>query len=330
MRRILVTGGAGYVGSRLIRLLARSADDVVVRVLDNLQGGGYRALMSLEGRPVEFLEGDILDPVAVRRALDGAEAVAHLASIVRTPLSFQHTRWTEQVNHWGTARLVEACLEARVPRFVFASSFSVYGPCEDADERTVCRPVGPYASSKLAAEKVVAAAASRGLVPTILRLGTVFGEAPVVRFDSLANRMAYLAGTGRTLTVYGNGGQMRPLTHVDDAASSITFCLEHQEETAGGTFNVLTTNASVLDVARVAEQARPGTRVRFTEQDVRTHISFTMDGKRLGELGWSPSCSLRDGVTEMVRRFGSVTTPRPEGGRGLENEGLEDDEWQDG
>lgn len=321
-----MTGGAGYIGSSLIRQLRDSRWSV--RVLDNLQRGGYAALMDLDGAAgVEFVEGDILDPVVVGLALEDVDAVVHLAAVGGTPLSFEHPRWTEQVNHWGTTHLVEACLEAGVPRFIYTSSASVYGPCENADERTPCRPIGPYALSKLAAEQAVSAAAARGIVPTTLRIGAIFGEAPVLRFDAMPNRLAYLAGTGRALTIFGDGRQARPLTHVDDACSAIRFCLERQEETAGGTFNVLTENGTVLDVVEALKGARPQTRVRFTEQDVRTHLSFSIDGSALTDLGWSAQKGLREGIAALVGRFQGVVSPASDAATDPGVPGLTTSDW---
>lgn len=246
---------------------------LTIRILDSLQRGGYQALMDLpEEGHYQFLEGNILDPTAVWRALESVEAVVHLAAVVKTPFSFDHPAWTEQVNHWGTVRLVEHCLEAGVTRFLFANSASVYGPGGPFDEASVYRPVGPYAQSKWRAEQAVLTAAERGLRSTILRLATIFGHAPIMRFDAVANRFAYLAGVGRSLTVYGTGEQTRPLIHVRDASEAIRFCLTHEAETVGAVFNVVGENASVLDLVEAMRKVKLAVRVHYTEQDVLTHL----------------------------------------------------------
>ncbi len=308
---VLITGGCGYIGSQLIRDLADDErfGDVKVRILDNLQREGYRALMDLPPQgDYEFVEGDILDPVVVRRCLTDVDAVVHLAAVVRTPLSFDHPAWTKQVNYWGTVQLVEACLEAGIRRFIFTSSASVYGPGGPFDETAVCLPIGPYAQSKLRAEYAVMAAVERGLEPTVLRLGTVFGYAPMMRFDAVANRFAYLAGVGRPLTVYGTGEQMRPFVHVRDASAAIRFCLVHPSKTAAETFNVVGENASVLDLVEAVRATKPIVRVRYTEQDILTHFSFAVDGGKLEQLGWYPQYTLEAGMAEIIGRFSKMST----------------------
>ena len=314
---ILVTGGAGYVGSQLIRDLAldeRFAGGII-RILDNMQRDNYQALMNLpDAGHFQFIEGDILDLTAVRRALQGVDAVVHLAAIVRTPFSYDHPAWTEQVNHWGTVHLVEQCLESNVTRFVFASSASVYGPGETFDEDDLCRPIGPYAQSKWRAEQAVLAAAERGLRPTSLRLATVFGLAPSMRFDAVANRFAYLAGIGRPLTIYGTGQQNRPFVHVGDASAAIRFCLVHTEETLDETLNVVSENASILDLVDAVREVKPDAQARYTEQDVLTHFAYGLHGSKFEALGWQPRYTLEYAVAEMVARFQnleplSFTTP---------------------
>ena len=311
LKCVLVTGGCGYIGSQLIRDLVGDeyVGAVKVRILDNLQREGYQALMDLppEG-DYEFVEGDILDPIVVRRCLTDVDAVVHLAAVVRTPLSFDHPAWTEQVNYWGTVQLVEACLEAGVRRFIFTSSASVYGPGGPFDEMAVCRPIGPYAQSKLRAERAVLSAVERGLEPTVLRLGTVFGYAPTMRFDAVANRFAYLAGVGRPLTVYGTGEQMRPFVHVRDASAAIRFCLGYPSETTAEIFNVVGENASILDLVEAVRATKPAVRVRYTEQDVLTHFSFAVDGGKLERLGWRPQYTLEAGMAEVITRFSKMTT----------------------
>ncbi|MBK8047783.1 MAG: SDR family oxidoreductase [Anaerolineales bacterium] len=272
--RVLVTGGCGYLGSQVIRDLATQVSPTPhIRILDNLQTGSVRALMNLpeQGR-YEFIEGDILDPATLRLALQEVDTVVHLAAIVRTPLSFENPVWMEQVNHWGTAHLAEACLAAGVQHLIFTSSTAVYGPGGPFTEEDVCRPQGAYAQSKLAAEQGLATTHRRGLRVTILRIGTLFGLAPVTRFDAVANRFAYLAGVGRPVTVYGEGAQRRPLLHVRDASAAIRHFIETPDEGESSLFNVVGATVSITNLIELLRRLRPDLSVRHTEQDIRTHL----------------------------------------------------------
>ncbi|MCB0153210.1 MAG: NAD(P)-dependent oxidoreductase [Anaerolineae bacterium] len=306
---VLVTGGLGYLGSQLIRDLAAEPDfaGTTIRILDNLQNENYRALMNLPaGARYQFIEGDILDPAAVRLALREVEAVIHLAAIVRTPMSFERSAWVEQVNHWGTAHLVEACLEAGVAHLILASTTAVHGPGGPFRETDPCFPQGAYAQSKRQAEVAVLAAFERGLQTTILRFGLMYGLAPIVRFEAVPNRFAYLAGVGHPLTVFGTGEQRRSLIHIRDASQAVCLALRQPQLTSGHILNVIDQNSSVLELVEAIRQEKPEVVVRFTEQDIRTHLSFEVDNSAILALGWQPQVSVRVGLAEVVRQFQSL------------------------
>lgn len=309
--RVLVTGGCGYIGSQVLRDLPEHFEEETgVRVLDNLQGGRPEALMDLpDSCEYEFIEGDVLDPSVQRAALRDVDAVIHLAAIVQTPLSFDDPNWVEQVNHWGTSHLLEACLEEGVEDFIFASSAAVYGPGGPYDEEDPCDPMGAYAESKQKAEEAVRSAGRRGLQATVLRLGTAYGQAPVTRYEAVANRFALLAGTRRPLTVYGEGTQTRPFIHVRDASRALCWALSNRGPTGGRTLNVMEQNASVMDLVAAVRHARPAVDTHRTEQDVRTHLSFELDDQEIRSLGWRPSQSLNDGLGELMRRLRGFSAP---------------------
>jgi UDP-glucose 4-epimerase len=297
---ILVTGGAGYIGSQLIRDMAADPrfSDHTIRIYDNLQRQHFCGLMDLpsDGR-YEFVEGDILDRLNLGRAMRGVQAIVHLAAIVKTPLSFDHPEWTEQVNHWGTASVVDCALNADVTRLLYVSSASVYGPGGPFRETDVCRPIGPYAISKLKGEEE--AIRSRF---TIVRLGTVFGNAPAMRFDGIANRLAYLVGVGRPMIIHGSGEQIRPLIHIGDASAVLRVCLT-DSNAEGEIINAVMMNPSVNQIAHTLQTIVPDAPIRYTDQDVLTEISFQVDSPKLVEMGFQPQFDLEQGLRKMLARW---------------------------
>lgn len=299
---VLVTGGLGYLGSQLLRSAPEWLEGRTIRVLDNLATRGERALVDLPpGCRYEFLEGDVLDAGVVRYALRDVDTVIHLAGVVRTPMSFEHPTWMRQVNTWGTATLTEAAVTAGVKRFVYTSSTAVYGPGGPFDETAQPRPLGPYATSKLAAEESVLVAGERAN-PVVLRLGMLYGHAPCARYDGFVNRLLFQAGTGRAMTIYGSGDQRRPIVHVRDAASAIWHAAS-DTPLADNVFNVVESNASVLDVVAVLKGVRPELNERFAEQDVLSHLSFLVAGERLRKSGWSPELRLAEAAEAELARF---------------------------
>jgi UDP-glucose 4-epimerase len=309
---ILITGGCGYLGSQLLRDLGADRDYAgkPVRVLDNMQSGSYRALFDLApGANVRFLEADLLDPASLRFAMAGIETVVHLAAVVTTPVHVAHDRAMEQVNHWGTANLVTACVESGVRRLLYASSHAVYGAGGPHAEDAPCQPVGSYAMSLRSAELAVLAAAGRGLQVQVLRFGSFYGDAPVPRFITVANRFALLAALGKPVTIYGTGRQRRPVISVGDASEAVRFALRSKEPLPA-VVNVAAGNPSVLEIAEAIRRVRPDAQVHYTEQDVLTHLSFEMTSRILEQRGWKAQDGLESGLGRLMERFGNVRAAR--------------------
>lgn len=302
---ILVTGGAGYIGSRLIRDLATDERfaDATIRVYDSLRYKHIDALMDLpvDGR-YEFIEGDILDRLNLRRAMQDVVSIVHLAAIVTTPMSFDHPEWTKQVNHWGTASVVESALAAGVRRLIHVSSASVYGPGGPFVETDACRPIGPYAVSKRQAEAEVLQAQSRGLDATIVRLGTTFGNAPSMRFDAIVNRLAFLVGVHRPMVIYGSGNQIRPLIHINDASATIRFCLS-EPKTSDEVVNAAFLNPTASEIAAALQVMVPDATLRYTDQDILTELSFKIDSSKLLGMGFKLQFDLAYGLREILARW---------------------------
>ncbi|HEX8857788.1 MAG TPA: NAD-dependent epimerase/dehydratase family protein [Actinomycetes bacterium] len=310
---ILVTGGAGYIGSRLLHTLAsiESLDVRRIRVLDNMREEKFPSLMNLPaGVDYEFVLGDIRDEDDVRAALgDDTDVVVHLAALCNATISFERRDATEEINYGGTVNVVRAARQAQsVKRFIYASTTSVYGPTTGiVDEESPCLPASPYAEFKLKGEQdVLGLATDTGgrLQPTVLRFATVYGYAPGLRVHTVVNIFAFRAAVGASMEVFGSGNQLRPFVHVDDVSRAITFCIEDQR-TWEQVFNVVGENASVNQIVALLGRHFPRMRVVQADKEILNQISYEVDGGKLQNLGFRMLHTLEDGVEEYARLYGS-------------------------
>ena len=237
IRRVLVIGGAGYIGSVLCRYLIAAGYDV--RVLDALLYG-KESLAELEGHPrFELMRGDSRDVSAVVAAVLDVDAVVHLGELVGDPACALNERLTLEINYSATHMLAEVAHGYGIKRFIYASSCSVYGASDHiVDERSDLNPVSLYARAKVGCEKALAEIGGEDFSPVILRLATVFGLSYRPRFDLVVNLLTAQAESGADVTVFG-GTQYRPFVHVTDVSRAILACLGAPLETVRRqTFNV--------------------------------------------------------------------------------------------
>jgi nucleoside-diphosphate-sugar epimerase len=312
---ILVTGGAGYVGSTVVPHLL--AGGHAVRVLDALCFGGEGLLPAWTHRRFEFARGDVRDRAAVRDAVAGCEAVVHLAAIVGDPACARAADEARSVNVDGSRLLLLEAERAGVRRFVFASTCSNYGrlphPDELADEDTPLRPVSLYAETKVAVERELLAHAG-GVATTALRLATVFGVSPRMRFDLTVNEFTLAAVTRGRLEVYGERF-WRPYVHVLDVARAVARVLAAPvPAVAGRVFNVGATaqNHRKEEIAELARAASPGAAVTYVPavgEDPRDYrVSFA---RIAATLGFRTTRPVSAGVAEVARlvRSGALRNP---------------------
>lgn len=319
-RHVLVTGGAGYVGSVLVQeLLARGHS---VRVLDVLLHG-EASLLSSWGHPrFEFVHGDVRDHEKAAAAVAGVDSVVHLAAIVGDPACQRLPDLARETNVQATAGLLDAASSAGVRRFVFLSTCSNYGKMADADayvtEESELRPVSLYAETKVAAETDVISRCSSEFETCVLRLATVYGVSPRMRFDLTVNQFTRDMALQRPLEVYGVQ-YWRPYIHVRDAAKALCSVLEAEsEEVAGHVFNAGATaeNYRKADLLRILEPRFPDADVKVvvaTGDDPRDYrVSF----EKIREgLGFIPAYTVTDGIDQVSALVGSSLISDPDAPR---------------
>ncbi|MCD4734812.1 MAG: SDR family oxidoreductase, partial [Bacteroidales bacterium] len=223
---ILITGGAGYIGSTLVPMLL--ANGHKVRVIDNLMYGGQSLLGFWSHPRFEFIKGDIRNTELLRSSLIDMDAVVHLAAIVGDPACMRNPDIAESVNLSASQSLLDECNNAGVSRFIFASTCSNYGKMEDqnqyVDETSELRPISLYAKSKVSVESLIKSKMI-GSCATIVRFATVFGVSPRMRFDLTVNEFTMELLTTNHLTIFGEQF-WRPYIHVRDAARAIELVLK--------------------------------------------------------------------------------------------------------
>jgi UDP-glucose 4-epimerase len=305
---ILVTGGCGYIGSKLIRALASNEKFAgqTIRVIDNMMRERYVAIMDLPSHShFEFLEGDIRKDDDLKRAFKDVEMVVDLAGITNAPLSFERKELTFEVNVGGGRKVVEQAVKSGVGKFVYSSTASVYGPTKGmVDEKYPCKPISPYGESKLQGEKAcLEASRQNGLDATVFRLGTVFGYSIGMRFDTVVDRFTYLACVGMPLTVWQSAqNEKRPYLSISDTVDAVTFALT-RSGMKGEIYNVVGENASMNRITSAIAKEVPDTRVVITPTPNLNQVSYELDGSKVERIGFKPRHTLEEGVREIVDRF---------------------------
>jgi nucleoside-diphosphate-sugar epimerase len=238
--KVLVTGGAGYIGSVLTRILLN--EGFKVRVIDNLMFGG-EALIDVWTHPdFEFFKGDLRHTQDIKEALKGIDHVCHLAAIVGEPPCKKYPQETQEINWLASVKLYEQCEEAHIKRFVFASTCSNYGKMPDPDlyldETSPLNPISLYAETKVNFESYLLSQQNSSVYKTILRFSTVYGISPRMRFDLTVNEFTRDATLGKELLIYGENF-WRPYCHVYDLANAMNLTLKTDAKlVANECFNV--------------------------------------------------------------------------------------------
>ena len=307
--RVLVLGGAGYLGSVLVRQLLESGRQV--RVLDSLMFG-EQALEGVKAQGnFELVRGDVRDIGVVVRSMKGCEAVVHLAAIVGDSACDENKQLAAEVNRAATRMLADVAMECGVRRFIFASSCSVYGASDfSVDEGSAVNPLSVYSETKIDSERILLEARSGKFAPTILRLSTLFGLSPRMRFDLVVNLFVARAVFMGSITVL-NGEQWRPLMHVQDAARACVASLEAAEESVSGeVFNVGSAglNLQIEELGQAVSRVIPGMEIETLESDDRRNyrVSFEKIRERLGFDCWK---TMEFGIQEIYGaiRAGLIT-----------------------
>lgn len=302
MAQYLVTGGAGFIGSHLVRALLARGDRV--RVLDDLSTGGPRTWPASRSSSVR---GSIVDPAACEAACAGIAGVFHEAAQVSVPRSVQAPRESYQINVMGTLNVLEACRAAGVKRVVFAASSAAYGDTAELPkvETMTPRPLSPYASGKLAGEDLLRVYGSLyGMRTVALRYFNVFGPRQVddSPYTGVIAIFARALLEGRRATIFGDGAQSRDLTYIDNVVAANLAAMERDLE-PGTVVNVgAGERVTILEIYRaMAELVGSDLEPVFgpvRAGDVRDSLASIERARAL--LGYAPRVGWREGIARTV------------------------------
>jgi UDP-glucuronate 4-epimerase len=302
--RVLVTGGAGFIGSHLVdRLLAAGRDVTVLDDFNDYYDPAIKRANAAAAAGARFVEGDIRDEKALSRAFDPKpDAVVHLAARAGVRPSLERPDLYASVNVGGTFAMLEACRRNGVPKFVFASSSSVYGDADRVpfqEDEADPRPVSPYGVTKQAGEHAVRLYHRlHGLRATALRFFTVYG--PRQRPDMAIHKFARLILDGKEVPLFGDGSTRRDYTYADDAVGGILGALGRDD--GFEVYNIGESRTVTLSelVALLEKSLGKSARIKkLPEQAGDVKRTFADISKAKERLGYSPSTTIEEGIAKF-------------------------------
>jgi nucleoside-diphosphate-sugar epimerase len=309
--RVLITGNNGYIGSVLTPFVQAAGHDVVGLDTFLFEGG----TLFEDGAQVDSLRMDLRD-VQVDD-LRGYDAVMHLAALSNDPLGDVNPECTYEINHIGSVRLARLAKEAGVPRFIFASSCSLYGVAGDTmlTEEAAFNPITAYGESKVLFERDVAKLADDNFSPTFLRNSTAYGVSPRLRADVVVNNLVAVAFTTGEVLIQSDGSPWRPLVHIEDISRAFLSVLHAPRELVHNqAFNVGLSeeNYRVRDLGALVEQVVPGSKVRYAEGGGPDPRCYRVDCGKIARTlpDYRPQWTVRRGMEQLRDAFAAYGLTR--------------------
>lgn len=295
LMKILITGGAGFIGSHLADYFVKQSYDVVI--LDNLSSGKYENMPNC----VEFIKGDITDINIVKKAVFGADYVFHLAAMVSVPLSFENPDKCNDINVEGFRNVLEESLKQNVKKVMFSSSAAIYGdnPHIPLQENEPYAPMSPYAVSKVDGEKLCEEYSKKGLKTCALRYFNVYGtrQDPKSPYSGVISIFCDRAKANQDIIIYGDGNQTRDFIHVSDVVAANVLAMQTLE----GVYNVATgINIMIKELAEsIINMYNSKSEIIYKEErkgDIKKSLADILKIKR---FGFMPKVDIIDGLKEI-------------------------------
>lgn len=309
-KAVLITGGGGYIGTHITEKLLN--EGYKVRIFDQFMFGENAILSLKKNKNLTIIKGEIGEWQKLRESLNGVYAVIHLAGLVGDPACIVNKELTIQMNIVSTKIIKELSKDAKVSRFIFSSSCSVYGASDELmSEESKLNPVSLYAQTKIDSENEILSDNSKDFYPTVLRFATVFGHSQRQRFDLVANLFVAQAYNEGVITVTGSS-QWRPFIHPQDIARSIVKVLKKpKKEVSRQIINVGDDNLNItignlaLLVANIVKKDRNGKPVKIIiNDDVKDIRNYKVSFKKINKLlGFQATVDIKKGLEEIYDNF---------------------------
>ena len=299
--KVLITGGAGYLGSLLSTFLIEKGMHIVV--YDKLLYGGEGLLSLLSHPRFQLVVGDIRDTPQLQKATEAVDAIVHLAALVGEEACLVSPAATAAINEYATSQLVTLAMKSGSKRMIFSSTCSNYGLLDSdmiATEDSVLKPLSLYARAKIAGEQSVMQVSSSQLATCIVRFGTLCGLSPRMRFNLLVNNMARSAALGRKISIF-TPDAWRPFLHIRDAVEVIYQCLTAPStHIAHQIFNVVGENYQKRQLAQLVTKHCPHTQIVIKKDTVDAR-DYRVSGSRIAKkLNFYPKHTIEEAFTEIV------------------------------
>jgi nucleoside-diphosphate-sugar epimerase len=302
-KKVLVTGGAGYIGSVLSEKIQFSGKQLVI--FDNFSHN-KNGIKKIQDAPnVKIINGDLRDIEKFKVAIDGVDFVIHLAGISDGRSGKRDPELTYRINQSTFPELIEESKKAGVKRFILASTMGVYGNkyTVPLTEKMKIAPAEPYSESKAYAEMVLKENTTNEFTTVLLRMAMVYGFSPRMRFDFIVNNLVMQAVINKKLTIIG-GKQKRPQIHIQDITSYLLHFLDADTALFNGEiFNAGAENPSILEIAKLICKLLPATKISVQQADYSEN-TFELDSNKLKEkLGLYPEYNIESGIKQLISYF---------------------------
>ena len=308
MKKFVVTGALGHIGSYFVRFLAREFTDLQIIMIDNLTSQRYSALFNLPKGPIyTFIDEDIRE-LDFKNILTSADFCIHFAAITDAAGSFENAEQLEANNFDCTLKMAQECSKNGV-KLITLSSTSIYGTqknlvTEDCSDEEL-KPQSPYASTKLKEEELIRDMVSKGkLRSIILRFGTIYGTSPGMRFHTAVNKFCYQAAFEKPITVWSTAyNQKRPYLDIEDASRALVHII-NQDIFNGETYNVLTDNSTVREVTDIIKEFCPSLEIEYVSNEIMNQLSYEVSNQKFKDTGFIFEGEMKKRIHETLILLG--------------------------